>query len=143
MRLWTLHPKYLDPQGLVACWRETLLAQKVLQGKTAGYKAHPQLTRFRAQTDPVASAGQYLAALHREALRRGYSFNAAKIAVQRKVKKIIETDGQLQYEWQHLKRKLRLRNPAIYRKVRGLKFPQAHPLFRIVPGEVRDWERPR
>lgn len=27
MRLWSLHPKHLDPQGLVALWREVLLAR--------------------------------------------------------------------------------------------------------------------
>ncbi len=49
MRLWSLHPKYLDRQGLLAVWREGLLAQKVLQGKTKGYKNHPQLKRFQQQ----------------------------------------------------------------------------------------------
>jgi len=38
MRLWTIHPKYLDAKGLVALWRETLLAKHVLEGKTPGYK---------------------------------------------------------------------------------------------------------
>ncbi|HKX52383.1 MAG TPA: pyrimidine dimer DNA glycosylase/endonuclease V [Nitrosospira sp.] len=37
MRLWTLHPRYLDTKGLVAAWREALLAQKVLSGLTSGY----------------------------------------------------------------------------------------------------------
>ena len=43
MRLWSLHPKYLDKLGLLGLWRESLLAQKVLLGKTKGYKNHPQL----------------------------------------------------------------------------------------------------
>ena len=38
MRLWSLRPKYLDSQGLVALWREGLLAQAVLRGKTRGYR---------------------------------------------------------------------------------------------------------
>ncbi|MEN6399799.1 MAG: pyrimidine dimer DNA glycosylase/endonuclease V, partial [Rectinema sp.] len=29
MRLWTLHPQYLDQKGLTAAWREGLLAKKV------------------------------------------------------------------------------------------------------------------
>jgi hypothetical protein len=29
-RIWSLHPKYLDARGLVALWREGLLAQAVL-----------------------------------------------------------------------------------------------------------------
>ncbi len=36
MRIWTLHPQYLDRQGLVALWREGLLAQEVLRGQTRG-----------------------------------------------------------------------------------------------------------
>ena len=47
MRIWSLHPRYLDAKGLVAVWRETLLAKHVLEGKTKGYKNHPQLNRFR------------------------------------------------------------------------------------------------
>lgn len=43
MRLWSLHPQYLDAKGLVALWREGLLAQAVLAGQTRGYKRHPQL----------------------------------------------------------------------------------------------------
>ena len=43
MRLWSIHPRYLDSMGLVALWREALLAQAVLRGETKGYKFHPQL----------------------------------------------------------------------------------------------------
>jgi hypothetical protein len=46
MRLWSVHPRYLDRQGLTAAWREALLAQKVLTGTTRGYRNHPQLVRF-------------------------------------------------------------------------------------------------
>ena len=67
MRLWSLHPKYLDPQGLVALWREALLAQAVLRGDTRGYKAHPQLDRFRAQASPEAAIAAYLLAVWEEA----------------------------------------------------------------------------
>src|SRR5665213_874155 len=53
MRLWTLHPRYLDAQGLVAAWREALLAQKVLEGATRGYTRHPQLIRFQSHPKPL------------------------------------------------------------------------------------------
>jgi len=43
MRIWSLHPKYLDSKGMVALWREALLAKQVLLNKTKGYKNHPQL----------------------------------------------------------------------------------------------------
>ena len=32
MRLWSLSPRYLDVKGLVAVWREGLLADAVLLG---------------------------------------------------------------------------------------------------------------
>ena len=78
MRVWSLHPRYLDPVGLVALWRETLLARKVLLGQTRGYRHHPQLRRFQAQADPVAAIDAYLQAVHGEALARGYRFDAGK-----------------------------------------------------------------
>lgn len=141
MRLWTLHPKYLDAQGLVALWREALLAQKVLRGRTRGYRAHPQLARFRAQRDPVAAIARYLRAVQAEAAERGYAFKAGKIARRKGARPMAETRGQLAYEWRHLKRKLRRRDPARYRQLRRLALPAAHPSFRIVAGGVRDWEK--
>jgi len=141
MRLWTIHPKYLDARGLVAAWREGLLAQKVLRGATTGYRHHPQLIRFRAQSSPVAAVARYLEILRREAARRSYGFDGSKIARRRTTRRIAETEGQLLYEWRHLKRKLRRRSPQILAKWRGVEKPEAHPLFRIVKGAIRDWER--
>jgi len=141
MRLWTLHPRYLDPKGLVACWREALLAQKVLSGATRGYRNHPQLLRFRSSSDPMSAIAVFLHEIAAEADRRGYKFDVRKIARQRSAQKIRETLGQLDYEWAHLKRKLRVRAPAIARQMRGVERPEPHPLFRIIRGEVRDWEK--
>lgn len=142
MRLWTLHPRHLDAAGLVALWRESLLAQAVLLGRTRGYTRHPQLQRFRTAADPVAAIGGYLRVVADEAKSRGYAFNAARIVTpDNPVRRIAETKGQLLYEWEHLGRKLRRRSPAWYRdQVAGAQ-PTAHPLFRIVAGGVRDWER--
>ena len=141
MRLWTLHPKYLDARGLVALWREGLLAQQVLRGRTRGYRQHPQLERFRSQPDPVGSIARYLAAVHEESRARGYRFDRTKIRRVRARRRMAETEGQLLHEWSHLKRKLRRRAPARYRQLRGVKRPAPHPLFRIVAGGVRSWER--
>ena len=141
MRLWTLHPRYLDPKGLVAGWREALLAQKVLRGATRGYRHHPQLARFQAQRDPRAAIAAFLWGLAREAERRGYHFDTTKISRRVQRGKISETAGQLHYEWSHLKKKLRARAPAFARLCRGIARPDAHPLFRIVPGKVRSWEK--
>lgn len=142
MRLWTLHPRHLDAAGLVALWREALLAQAVLLGRTRGYMHHPQLQRFRAAADPVSSIATYLRGVADEATSRGYAFNAERIVGQGdSVSRIAETKGQLLYEWEHLGRKLRRRSPAWYRdRIAGAR-PTPHPLFRVVAGGVRDWER--
>jgi hypothetical protein len=140
MRLWTLHPKCLDAKGLVALWREALLAQKVLRGATRGYRHHPQLLRFSKTNDPPASLAGYLVAVHDEAVRRDYHFDASKISRPRARGKLTETRGQLLYEWRHLQRKLKLRDPKRHRELASVKKPAPHPLFRIVPGTVREWE---
>ena len=141
MRLWTLHPKYLDARGLVALWREALLAQKVLRGATRGYKHHPQLRRFSRLANPSAALAGYLAVVHKEAVQRGYKFDESKIGAQRIRGNMTETRGQLLYEWRHLKRKLRKRDVKRYRDLLPVKIPAPHPLFRIVPGRVQDWEK--
>ena len=139
MRLWTVHPRYLDAQGLVALWREALLAQEVLRGKIRGYRHHPQLIRFQSQRHPTAAMAKYLRAIHDEAVRRGYRFDGRKIGARQFVGKIVETDGQLRYEWRHLRRKLKRRSPQLFAAHRRLKVPEPHPLFHIVPGTARKW----
>ena len=141
MRIWTLHPKYLDPPGLTALWREALLARKVLLNRTRGYRHHPQLDRFRAHPRPVAAINSYLAGVHREATARGYRFDAAKIGRARVSVPIPEARGQVAFEWRHLKLKLGKRDRARLRSFDGVRSPDVHPLFRVVPGPVRDWER--
>jgi hypothetical protein len=142
MRLWTIHPRYLDPQGLVALWREALLAKAVLRGKTRGYRHHPQLARFRAHAAPRAAINVYLAVVYAEACARGYAFDRRKVGPVRKVASLAATSGQIEYEWRHLMRKLAVRNPRLYREWRLRRRPGCHPLFRRVRGPVADWERP-
>jgi Pyrimidine dimer DNA glycosylase len=141
MRLWTLHPKYLDARGLVALWREGLLAKRVLQGRTRGYRHHPQLERFRAQEDPIAAINSYLSDVLVEADRRGYAFDRRKVRTGHAPRRLRETRGQLQHEWRHLLAKLRERAPEQHRVLKRLTRPDAHPLFRITHGGVRSWER--
>jgi hypothetical protein len=140
MRLWTLHPKYLDARGLVALWREALLAQAVLGGKTSGYKCHPQLIRFRNSPSPAAAIAAYLQAVHTEAARRGYCFDKTRIAGGGDAEPIAVARGQLAYEWEHLKGKLWTRAPSWLAGLKQAPHPEAHPLFHIVPGPVADWE---
>jgi hypothetical protein len=141
MRLWTLHPKYLDRAGLVALWREALLAQAVLRGETRGYRNHPQLIRFRNHTEPLETIGVYLTEILNEAVRRGYRFNPAKIGPCRDIPAIPVTRGQLLYERNHLLGKLILRDSAAYRMLTEAGEPAPHPLFRICEGEVEIWEK--
>jgi hypothetical protein len=141
MRLWSLHPRYLDPQGLVALWRETLLARKVLRGETRGYRHHPQLQRFREARDPLAAIDAYLAAVHAEATARGYAFDASKFDASARAATISVTRGQIDHEWAHLMRKLETRSPDLHAHWCALQRPRAHPSFRVVPGGVADWER--
>lgn len=141
MRLWTLHPSYLDARGIVALWREALLAQAVLAGCTRGYTRHPQLIRFRECSAPLVSIAAYLRAIHEEARRRGYCFDAMKIATHRTADPIIATRGQLDYEWQHLKVKLQARAPAWFAQLNIRTHVKPHPLFQVVQGAVAAWEK--
>jgi len=141
MRLWSLSPAYLDTPGLLAVWREGLLARAVLNGKTQGYLNHPQLTRFKEQADPLAAIDFYLEDIFKEATCRGYHFDSTKIVPGKQPPTIPLSEGQLEYELAHLRAKLEQRNPA-----RGLLLPnfrdvRLHPLFFLVPGPKADWER--
>ena len=142
MRLWSLHPHYLDPQGLVALWREALLAQAVLHGQTRGYRNHPQLDRFKAHPAPQDAIAAYLQAVHAEATARGYAFDAGKIPPGAPAAPISVTTGQLAHEWAHLMAKLRVRKPALHAQWEGSTPVKAHPLFLLRDGDVEAWERP-
>lgn len=153
MRLWSLHPSLLDRQGLVACWREALLAQAVLLGRTRGYTAHPQLERFKAHPQPTTAIGAYLAGLHAEAVSRQYRFDAARIVHPPKgeivtdgVEVIRVTFGQLDFELSHLRTKLAHRSPEFLNEhSASLGTTHAaipiHPLFMSAPGPIASWER--
>jgi hypothetical protein len=142
MRLWSLHPRYLDRAGLVAGWREALLAQAVVAGRTRGYRNHPQLERFLATENPEQAVAQYLSGLADESAARGYRFKRSKIGAQGNALAAIPvTTGQIQYEWQHLRAKLRERSPDTSNRFANTAHPDAHPLFRIVEGPVESWEK--
>ncbi|NUL45768.1 pyrimidine dimer DNA glycosylase [Cellulosimicrobium funkei] len=171
MRLWSLHPRYLDRQGLTGGWREALLAQAVLAGRTKGYRAHPQLVRFKAHPDPAAAVGAFLLITAEEAAERGYNFDVTRIdrpghpasgqahdagldhpadgtfsgasgIPAPPVAQIPVTDGQVAYEWQHLLAKIGQRTPEKLAELTDVSEPQVHPLFEVVPGPLESWERP-
>jgi hypothetical protein len=142
MRLWSLHPKYLDSRGLVALWREGLLGQAVLRGRTRGYRHHPQLIRFKQHPQPLAAISSYLHVVYVEATRRGYCFDRSKLgAIKRPRLAIPVSSGQMRHEWRHLSRKLKHRSPELWRSWSRLARPQTHPLFRVRAGPVEAWER--
>jgi hypothetical protein len=139
--LWSLHPKYLDARGLVALWREGLLAQAVLAGKTKGYRRHPQLLRFRAASSPRAAIAAYLRGVVAEADARGYAFDDTKVPRLRFTAKLPVTSGQLRYEWAHLQAKLAARDRAWASKLGEVRRLAPAPVFRVVRGGVEGWER--
>ena len=140
MRLWSLHPQYLDAKGLVALWREGLLAQKVLQGQTKGYRNHPQLNRFKQTSDPVTHIAYYLKIVQQQATERGYNFDASKIANFSDFSPITVTTGQIQYEVKHLHNKLQQRDSKKYATLQSLEHYEPHSLFKVIEGDVEAWE---
>lgn len=141
MRLWTLHPRYLDAKGLVALWREGLLAKHVLEGKTKGYRHHPQLTRFLNHPRPIEAITNFLHGVVDEAEKRGYRFDRSKLTSYVEVSKITVTTGQVTYECTHLQAKLTVRDPQKLIFLSDEKQIEAHPLFTIVPGKIEVWEK--
>lgn len=141
MRLWSIHPEYLDTKGLVALWREALLAKKVLEGKTEGYKKHSQLERFKSSENALNCINFYLSEVCNEALKRRYSFDRTKIDLHCKPCRISVTEGQLEYEREHLLKKLATRDMERYNNLISLHKFRPHPLFKVVKGPVEKWER--
>lgn len=144
MRLWSLHPRYLDGKGLVALWREALLAQKVLAGETTGYRNHPQLVRFRDQPSPVAAISAYLEIVWTQGDERGYRFDRNKIGKSDgTITPIPVSEGQLRYELLHLLARMESRKARELEHLRAIYLPDPHPSFSVVRGPIADWERPK
>ena len=141
MRLWSLHPKYLDTKGLLAVWREALLAKAVFESRTKGYKNHPQLTRFKEFANPINSINQYLSHLYQEAHDRGYNFNRDKIDWSFKKVEIPVTRGQLSYEREHLLKKLYQRDKDTYYSLKDISLVEVHPTFFMIEGGIETWEK--
>lgn len=140
MRIWSLHPKYLDSRGLVALWRETLLAKNVLEDKTKGYRNHPQLLRFKNSGNGLDCINLYLEIIRQEAVGRNYNFDKNKVNPYVPNLSISVTSGQMAYELEHLKRKLFVRDPVKLMAIEKLSVVDPHPLFRVVDGDIEDWE---
>jgi len=140
MRIWSIHPKYLDSKGLIALWRETLLAKKVLQEATKGYGSHPQLLRFKRKKNPVNSINQYLAFVYEEAMKRNYNFNKDKIDWSFQPHSIWLNSEQLMYERIHLLNKLKIRDTTAFNRLNLINNPEVHPIFEVTEGPIEEWE---
>lgn len=143
MRLWSVHPKYLDQKGLVACWREALGAKAALEGRVKGYSKHPQLDRFKECENPVAQINAYLYFLLQNALERKYKFDSSKIDfIQVNLaKKMNVTKGQVKYEREHLMNKLQERDFPKFRRLKSIEEFELHPLFTLISGGIESWEK--
>jgi hypothetical protein len=141
MRLWSIHPTHLDTKGLVAVWREGLLALHVLRGQTKGYIHHPQLLRFKNHATPIEAISAYLHAIVDEAEVRKFSFKRDKLEPLSLVEPLTVNSGQMQYETQHLKEKLKIRDTQRYSNYEAVMELTAHPLFKVVPGDIEIWEK--
>lgn len=140
MRIWSIHPKYLDSKGIVALWRETLLAQAVLSGKTKGYVNHPQLRRFKENKDPIGCIGKYLNGVLIESENRGYKFSGDKIIRINHDAIISVYDKQVQYEFSHLLKKLAIRDMEKYEQIKSTSNILVHEIFQVVTGNIESWE---
>ncbi len=141
MRLWSIHPQYLDAKGLVALWREGLLAQHVLAGKTKGYRHHPQLLRFKEHDNALVAIAAYLYWVSAEADKRDYNFNRTKIMADVDDNLLLTvTSAQLNYEFKHLYNKLKIRAPEKRVDLSDINVIQPHPLFLVTGGDIEPWE---
>ena len=143
MRLWTISFKYLDAKGLVALWREALLAKNVLAGLTKGYKNHPQLDRFYAHENAQAAINAYLAEVYAQACAREYKFDAAKVGEfdELNLAKIAVSRGQIEYEFAFLQEKLKSRDVKAYERNLSVKNIEIASIFKEVDGEIEPWEK--
>ena len=141
MRIWSMHPKYLDTKGLVALWRESLLAKNVLEGKTKGYRMHPQLVRFRETEKPMEAINYYLIIVWEEAQSRQYNFDRSKFSEYEYAERIELSDGQLLYEKEHLLQKLKVRDNNKYKELLNVSQLEIHPIFKLTTGGIQDWEK--
>ena len=130
----------LDTKGLVALWRETLLAKNVLEGKTVGYRNHPQLERFKNSPNPIDTINQYLSIVYDEALKRKFNFNERKFSTPNIPLYLTVSEGQITYEFDHLLKKLKHREITLYEKLKETKNILPHPMFKIIKGKIEKWE---
>lgn len=141
MRLWSIHPKYLDRAWLLACWREWLLAKKVLEWNTKWYKNHPQLIRFKQLREPLVWINAFLSQIYLESVRRWYKFNSDKICLVSDINIIKVTEWQVQFEVKHLSNKLLIRDYERYLILSKNNKIDINSIFELIPWDIELWEK--
>jgi hypothetical protein len=157
VRLWSIHPEYLDRMGLLGLWREALLAQQVLHGETENYKNHSHMQRFYAlpKEDAMQYMSDYLFFVWQEGKLRGYKLNVNHIKDPRNGgslsgsprKLFTVSSGQLALEYQILCMRTRNRD---HKHFLGLEdkypshrmwVPKPNPVFTLIHGRKEEWEK--
>lgn len=160
MRVWSIHPAYLDTKGLVASWKEGIQGLNALRnprkpnGKWAMFAHHPQLIRFKRFENPELCLSEYLHFIADEADRRNYNFNRNLILprLDENPYQIWITCGQLIYEWDFLSHKVTCRTgfweygkPTINGKSTVETIASwscvVHPMVVLIPGDIECWEK--
>lgn len=143
MRLWSIHPRYLDRQGLTALWREGLGAlTSIKPGK--GYHNHPQLDRFKKSNHQELLLQYYMRKVLWEAEARGYKFDASKLKPLRipsSREQIPVTRGQIEFEMKHLYKKMKERSIPQFSKNIKPKNVILNDCFYMIEGDIEPWEK--
>lgn len=130
MCLWSIHPKYLDKLGLIALWREGLLAQKALSVPSTQYIRHSELERFKNNENPLKAIGSYLCYVAAEGAKRGYNFTHERIVYPNfDDYLIIINDDTLNLEVKNLKNKLKLRDKTKFKELTEMSKIESNPAF--------------
>lgn len=142
MRIWSIHPKYLDRKGFGGLWLESIVAKNALEGKTVGYRNHPQLNRFKACSNSVNAINCYLKYVYHESLERKYNFDRNRVDWGCIDTIIPVNKGQVEYEMNHLLSKLKRRDKELYDRYKNIHIDdiELHPVFIMVNGDIEKWE---
>lgn len=140
----SISPESLDRQDLVSLWRESLLARKAIEKKNKDYENQPQLRRHKDSFNPLTNINYYLSSVHEEAQKRGYDVDAKKIALlKNKMKDTKVSNGQVNYEFKHILKKLEDRDYGEFSKIKeaGMGSIKTNKTFKVVQGNVESWEK--
>ncbi len=122
-----------------------MLAQKILmgvkKGESARYLNHPQMERFKKHKNPLGALATYLFYVWKEDVWGAYGFDKDRIKGVLIEERMEVTSGQLEYEFKHLKKKLKIRDAEKYKELLTIKEIEANPFLVVKKGPVASWEK--